>query len=140
MNQNTKLYYPNQELMKDAAINSMDKYNELQEKAINDYEGFWGDFAKEKIDWIKPFDTVLDESNAPHASWFNGGKLNVSVQCIDRHLSTHKNKTAIIFEGDNGDTQNITYNDLSNAVNRMANLLKERFNVKKVIVSLYICK
>jgi acetyl-CoA synthetase len=128
---NTKLFYPNQELMKDAAINSMDMYNELQEKAKNDYEGFWDDYAKEKIDWIKPYSKVLDESDAPHSSWFIDGKLNVSAQCIDRHLATEKNKTAIIFEGDNGDTQNITYSDLSNSVNQMANLLKNRFNVKK---------
>ncbi len=127
----TELFYPNQKLMKDAAINSMDKYHELQNKAINDYEGFWDEFAKQKIDWITPYKKVLDESQAPHSSWFIDGKLNVSAQCIDRHLDTRKNKTAIIFEGDNGDTKNITYNDLSNAVNKMANLLKNRFNVKK---------
>lgn len=128
---NTKLFYPNEKLFKGAAINSMEAYHKLQEKATQNYEGFWDDFAKEKIDWIKPYSKVLDESNAPHSSWFIGGKLNVSAQCIDRHLQTRKNKTAIIFEGDNGDTQNITYNDLSNAVNQTANLLKNRFNVKK---------
>ena len=127
----TKLFYPNENLSKNAAINSMDMYNSLQDKAKNDYEGFWDDYAKEKIDWITPYNKVLDESNAPHSSWFTDGKLNVSAQCIDRHLSTHKNKTAIIFEGDNGDTQNITYNDLSNSVNKMANLLKNQFKVKK---------
>ena len=128
---NSKLFYPNEKLFKDACINSMDAYNALQKKATDDYEGFWDDYAKEKIDWIKPYTKVLDESDAPHSSWFVNGKLNVSVQCIDRHLKTQKDKTAILFEADDGKTQKITYEELSNSVNQTANLLKNRFNVKK---------
>jgi len=126
-----QIFQPNYEFAKNARIGSMDAYNALQKKAINDYEGFWGDAAKEKIDWIEQFTSVLDESKAPFVKWFNGGKLNVASQCIDRHLNTRKNKAAIIFEGDRGDIQTITYLDLYKNVNRFANLLKEDFGVLK---------
>ncbi|MBT5933723.1 acetate--CoA ligase [Sulfurimonas sp.] len=126
-----QIFQPNPEFSKSANIGSMDEYNALQNRAINDYEGFWGDFAKEKLDWIEPFTNVLDESEAPFVKWFDGGKLNVSAQCIDRHLDTRKNKAAIIFEGDRGDVETITYLELYRNVNRFANLLKEDFGVKK---------
>ena len=117
-----QVFNPNPEFSKNARIKNMDEYNALQNKAMNDYEGFWGDFAKEKIDWIEPFTNTLDESNFPFVKWFEGGKLNVSTQCIDRHLDTRKNKAAIIFEGDRGDVQTITYLNLYKNVNRIANL------------------
>jgi len=126
-----QIFQPNAEFAKNANIGSMDEYNRLMDKAKDNYEGFWGDYAKEKLDWIEPFTNVLDESNAPFVKWFDGGKLNVSTQCIDRHLDTRKNKAAIIFEGDRGDVQTITYLDLYKNVNRFANLLKEDFGVKK---------
>jgi len=126
-----QVYKPNKEFAKTANIKNMCEYYELQDRAMEDYEGFWGDAAKEKIDWIEPFSKVLDESKAPFVRWFDGGKLNVAHQCIDRHLQTRKNKAAIIFEGDRGDIQTITYLDLYKHVNRFANLLKEDFGVKK---------
>jgi len=126
-----QIFKPNKEFAKDARIKNMCEYQELQDYATDDYEGFWGDMAKEKLDWIEPFSSVLDESNAPFVKWFDGGKLNVAQQCIDRHLDTKKNKTAILFEGDRGDIQNITYLDLFKNVNRFANLLKEDFGVQK---------
>ncbi|MDQ7066589.1 MAG: acetate--CoA ligase [Sulfurimonas sp.] len=125
------IYQPNKEFAANARVKSMDEYHTLQNRAIEDYEGFWGEYAKEKIDWIEPFSNVLDESNAPFVKWFDGGKLNVSSQCIDRHLDTRKNKAAIIFEGDRGDVETITYLELYKNVNRFANLLKEDFGVKK---------
>ncbi len=128
---NRRVYQPNPEFAKNARIKSMDEYHALQDKAINDYEGFWRDFAKEKITWIEPFTNTLDESNFPFVRWFDGGKLNVAQQCIDRHLDTRGDKTAILFEGDRGDVQKITYNDLYKNVNKFANLLKEDFDVKK---------
>jgi len=128
---NRKVYNPNEEFAKNAAIKNMDEYRALQNEATNDYEGFWGRFAEEKLDWIEPFTNTLDESNFPFVKWFDGGKLNVSSQCIDRHLDTRGNKTAILFEGDRGDVQKITYNELSKNVNKFANLLKENFEVKK---------
>lgn len=126
-----QLFQPNAEFAKEARIKSMDEYYALTKKAEDDYEGFWGDYAKEKISWREPFTKVLDESKAPFYSWFEGGKLNVSEQCIDRHLDTRKEKAAIIFEGDNGDKQTITYMQLHNRVNKFANLLKNFYDVKK---------
>jgi len=125
------IFKPNKEFAKTARIKNMCEYQELQDWATEDYEGFWGHFAQEKLDWIEPFTTVLDESEAPFVKWFEGGKLNVADQCIDRHLETKKNRAAIIFEGDNGDKQVFTYLELSYRVNKFANLLKNKFNVKK---------
>ena len=126
-----EIYNPNPKFAKDARIPSMDAYWELQNKAIADYEGFWKGYADEKIEWLAPYDEVLDESDAPFYKWFTHGKLNVSNQCIDRHLDTKSNQNAIIFEGDRGDVEHITYAQLSTRVNKMANLLKNEFGVKK---------
>jgi len=126
-----EVFKPNKEFAKNARIKNMCEYQALQDAATEDYEGFWGSYAKEKLEWIEPFTNVLDESNFPFVKWFEGGKLNVSAQCIDRHLSSRKNKAAIIFEGDRGDKQIITYLELYYNVNRFANLLKNEFGVKK---------
>jgi len=125
------IYQPNPIYARDAAIPSMEAYWELQNKAIKDYEGFWKSFADAKIEWIEPYDKVLDESNAPFYEWFTNGKLNVSNQCIDRHLETKADQNAIIFEGDRGDVEYITYAQLSSRVNKMANLLKNEFGIQK---------
>ena len=127
----TKLYYPNEELAKKANIKSLDEYHKLMDEAKSDYEGYWKRFADEKIEWLSPYSKVLDESNAPFYKWFVDGKLNVSNQCIDRHLATKGDQVAILFEGDRGDVQKITYNDLSKNVNKFANLLKNKFGIKK---------
>lgn len=124
-------FQPNREFAKQARIKNMCEYHDLQTWAHEDYEGFWGYFANEKIDWFSPYTQVLDESTAPFYKWFVDGKLNVSHQCIDRHLATRKNKAAIIFEGDRGDKQIITYLELYYNVNKFANLLKNEFSVKK---------
>ncbi|MDD2830147.1 MAG: acetate--CoA ligase, partial [Sulfuricurvum sp.] len=124
-------FQPNREFAKQARIKNMCEYHDLQTWANEDYEGFWGSFANEKIDWFEPYTQVLDESNAPFYKWFVDGKLNVAHQCIDRHLSSRKNKAAIIFEGDRGDKQIITYLELYYNVNKFANLLKNEFHVKK---------
>ena len=126
-----EVFKPNREFSKTARIKNMCEYQELQDFAMRDYEGFWGSYAKEKLEWMEPFHTVLDESKAPFVKWFLGGKLNVAVQCIDRHLNSRKNKAAIIFEGDRGDKQIITYLELYYNVNKFANLLKNEFGVKK---------
>ncbi len=131
MSHKKQIFNPNPEFAKNAAIPSMDAYWELQNRAIEDYEGFWKGFADEKIDWLTPYDKVLDESNAPFYKWFTNGKLNVSNQCIDRHLADKADKTAILFEGDRGDVEHITYAQLSRRVNKMANLLKNEFGIIK---------
>ena len=126
-----EIYMPNPEFAKRARIKSMDEYWELQNRAKSDYEGFWDKYAKEKIDWLSPYSKVLDESNAPFYKWFVDGKLNVCNQCVDRHLKSRGDKTAILFEGDRGDVEKISYKELSKRVNRFANLLKNKFGIKK---------
>ena len=126
----SKFYYPNKAIFKSPAFKNMCEYEELVEDFTNDYEGTWAKFARKKITWFQDFTKTLDSSNAPFYKWFTDGKLNVSYQCIDRHLETKKNKVAIIFEGDNSDKQIITYLQLYYNVNRFANLLK-RFDIQK---------
>ncbi len=125
------IFKPNKELAKNARVKNICEYNELMEFAKEDLQGFWAKFADEKIEWIEKYSKVLDESNAPFYKWFLGGKLNVSAQCIDRHLNSRKNKAAIIFEGELGDKKVITYRELYYEVNKTANLLKNKFNIKK---------
>ena len=85
---------------------------------------FWGRLARENIIWHKPFTRVLDESNHPFFRWFDDGELNVSFNCLDRHLSTQPDKIAIIFEADDGKVSTATYRDLHGRVCRFANGLK----------------
>ena len=125
------IFNPKKERFNNPLIKNMCEYKELVEKFENDYEGTWSDFAKQKIDWFEPFDTVLNESNAPFYKWFEGGKLNVTYNCIDRHLKNKKNKAAIIFEGDNGDKRILTYLELAYEVSKTANMFKNEFNVKR---------
>ncbi len=126
-----EIFQPNPAFSKRAHIKSMDEYHALMQKANDDYEGFWKAYADEKIEWLAPYDKVLDESDAPFYKWFTNGKLNVSNQCIDRHLSDKADKVAILFEGDRGDVEKITYKQLSQRVNQFANMLKNKFGVKK---------
>ena len=95
---------------------------DLYEAAARDRLGFWEDEAR-RLDWIAPWSKVL-EWKPPHAKWFVGGKLNVSVNCIDRHLATRRNKAAIIWEGEPGDRRTLTYWDLARETGRAANALR----------------
>ena len=126
-----KVFEPNREFSKNARIKNMCEYKELCNQVDDDYEAYWDKLAKEKIDWFEPYDKVLDESNAPFYKWFVNGKLNVTHQCIGRHLKTRKNKAAIIWEGEDGSRRIITYLLLYYRVNRFANLLKNKFGIKK---------
>ncbi len=96
----------------------------LMRSAAKDPEGFWADCARE-LTWIKPWTKVL-EWKMPFAKWFVGGKINVSQNCLDRHLDTpRRNKAAIVWEGEPGDRRVLTYHMLGREVNRFANVLKE---------------
>jgi len=115
-------------LLPDAHINAA-RYEEMYAASINDPEAFWGEQGK-RIDWIKPYTKVKDTSFAPddvHVRWFEDGTLNVSANCIDRHLETRGDQTAILFEPDdpNDEAQHITYRELHSHVCRFANVLKE---------------
>lgn len=126
-----QIFHPSAEINSRARIKSMEEYQKLRKEAEDDYEGFWDRYAKEKINWIEPYTSVLDESNPPFYKWFNGGKLNVSVQCIDRHLAEKGDKVAILFEGEPGDIRKITYKELASEVNKMANVFKNQLGIQK---------
>jgi len=111
---------------------------ELRKAAAEDHEGFWASLAKQEIQWQKPFNNILDESNAPHYQWFNDGRMNVSFNCLDRHLTTKADKTAIIFEGEPWDTQHISYAQLHQQVCQFANGLKQQGIAKGDRVVIYM--
>ncbi|HMZ76785.1 MAG TPA: acetate--CoA ligase [Zoogloea sp.] len=126
-----KLYYPSEEVVKNAAVSGMEAYKALCAEAEADYEGYWGKRAKELIEWQTPFTQVLDESNTPFFKWFADGKLNVSYNCLDRQVKNGLgDKVAMIFEGDKGDVTKVTYGDLLTRVSKFANALKS-LGVKK---------
>jgi acetyl-CoA synthetase len=120
----TRVFTPSPEIAKNAAISSMEAYHALCAEAKEDYEGFWARLARELLDWETPFHQVLDESDAPFYRWFSDGKLNVSYNCLDRHLVTRGDKYALIFEADNGNVTNVTYRQLYQRVCQFANGLK----------------
>jgi acetyl-CoA synthetase len=103
----------------------MAQYQALCAEAERDHAGFWARLAREQIQWHKPFTRTLDDSDAPFFKWFEDGELNVSYNCLDRHLGTPvENKTAIIFEADDGTVTSITYKALHKRVCQFANGLK----------------
>jgi len=125
------IFNPKNEMFTNPAFGSMDEYKNLVEKFESDYEGTWTSFADDKIDWFKKYDKVLDESNAPFYKWFQGGTLNVANQCVDRHLDTKSEQTAILFEADNGESEHITYKELAKRVNKTANMFKNEYGITK---------
>ena len=116
-----------------ANITSAD-YKTMYQHSIDDPDSFWAEQAEKFLDWSKPWDKVSDcsyDANDLHIRWFEGGKLNLTYNCIDRHLATHADQVAIIWEGDNpNDDQHITYRELHEQVCKLANALKQR-GVKK---------
>jgi len=126
-----KMYYPPEELVKNAAVSGMDHYKRLVAEAEKDYEGYWANHARTLLDWKTPFTQVLDESNAPFYKWFADGVLNASYNCLDRHVAAGLgDKVAIIFEADDGKVTKVTYRELLARVGQFANALKS-LGVKK---------
>jgi acetyl-CoA synthetase len=121
-----------------ARIKSRSELDVLRKKAAADHPGFWADLARREISWIKKFEASLDSTNAPHFRWFSDGLLNVSYNCIDRHLNTRADKTAILFEGEQGDVRKLTYRDLHRDVCRFANALHAKGIVKGDRVVIYM--
>ena len=126
-----RIFYPPEELSRKAYIKSVDEYRQIYQRSISDPQRFWGEMA-EQIDWYRKWDKVLVENFAEGKhEWFVGGKLNVCYNCLDRHLGTwRKNKAALIWEGDIGDSRVLTYHQLFREVCRFANTLR-KFGVKK---------
>lgn len=120
-----RVFPPPANIVAKAAVSGMESYKALCDEAEQDPQGFWGRMARENLRWTKPFTKVLDESNAPFYTWFDDGALNVSENCLDVHLTNgNADKTAIIFEADDGKAQHISYSQLHAKVCRVANGIK----------------
>lgn len=119
-----RLFLPPAEFSAQARIPDRATFDSLIQAAHKDFEGFWGAQAREEITWHKPFTTILDSTDAPHYRWFSDGTLNISFNCLDRHLEDKADKTAIIFEGEPGDVATLTYRQLHQRVCRFANVLR----------------
>ena len=127
----SRIFNPPTDFVKNAAISGMDAYNKLCAEAEKDYEGFWARLAKEHVYWKQPFTKTLDESKAPFYKWFEDGTTNASYNCLDRNLQIgNANKTAIVFESDDGKVTPITYQELHDRVCQLANALRKR-GIKK---------
>ncbi|MEO8212530.1 MAG: acetate--CoA ligase [Myxococcales bacterium] len=112
-------------------------YRKLYDRSIQDPEGFWADMAAQELVWSRRWDRVLDWK-PPQARWFDGGTLNVSENCLDRHLATRGDKVALIWEGEPGDEVKLTYRELHAEVCRFANVLKGQGIVAGDRVAIYM--
>ena len=127
----SRIFNPPADFVKNAAISGMDAYNKLCAEAEKDYEGFWARLAREHVYWKQPFTKTLDESKAPFYKWFEDGTTNASYNCLDRNLQNgNANKTAIVFESDDGKVNPVTYQELHDRVCQLANALRKR-GIKK---------
>ncbi len=121
----TRQFPPTPAFAAQAEVKSLADYDKLYQRAIADPETFWAEQAA-SLTWAKKWDKVLDWRE-PHAKWFVGGKLNASVNCLDRHLpGPRKNKAAILWEGEPGDSRVLRYQDLHREVCKFANVLKSQ--------------
>jgi acetyl-CoA synthetase len=120
-----RVFPPFPNLVKDAAISGMKGYQAMCDEAAKSPDAFWGKLARENLVWTKPFSKVVDASEAPFYRWFGDGELNVSANCLDKHLNTPTaNKTALIFESDDGKVTTVSYRELHALVCRFANGIK----------------
>ena len=133
-----RLFPPSSEFSQNAHIKSLEDYQKLYEKAKSDPQGFWAEFAQQELHWFQKWDTVLDWQ-PPFAKWFVNGKMNISYNCLDRHLTTwRKNKAALIWEGEPGDSRTLTYAQLHREVCKFANVLKQLGVSKGDTVGIYM--
>ena len=124
-----RVFPPPESFSQQAHIKSLDELEKLRAEAAADPEAFWARMAEE-LHWFKKWDTVL-KWDPPHAEWFGGGKINISYNCLDRHLATwRRNKAALIWEGEPGETRTFTYQQLHTEVCKFANVLKHA-NIKR---------
>ena len=140
--QDQELYSPSEAFKANALVSSFDEYKKLYDESVNDPETFWGRQA-ERLTWFEPFERVKNTSFASEnvsIKWFEGGKLNASYNCIDRHIPDKGDKTAIIFEPDSPDdeAQHITYADLLVQVSKLANVMKANGVKKGDRVTIYL--
>jgi len=121
--QERRVFPPPEAFSKKAHIQSLDQYRALYAEAEKDPQAFWGKRGREELFWKKPFEQVLDW-RPPNARWYLGGRTNLAYNCLDRHLETRGDQVAIYFEGEPGDRRQLTYRQLAEDVNRLANGLK----------------
>lgn len=133
-------YFPSPQATEHAWIDSMTQYKTMYERSVTDPEGFWAEQANEQLVWQKKWDEVLSwDFEEPRVSWFTGGRLNASVNCLDRHVDSHRrNKAALIWESDNGRSKVYTYQSLYKKVNKFANVLKAHGIKKGDVVALFM--
>ena len=123
--QEKRLFPPTSDFSQNAHIKSLADYQRLYDKAKADPQQFWAELAESELHWVQKWDTVLDWQ-PPFAKWFVNGKINISYNCLDRHLTTwRKNKAALIWEGEPGDSRTLTYSQLHREVCQLANVLKQ---------------
>ena len=117
--------YPVSEYVADTALINDAQYQEMYEWSVRDPGEFWSAQARERLTWFKEWDSTLEwDYHKAHIRWFQGGKLNVSYNCVDRHLESRADKRAIVWEGNEpGDTRTLTYRDLHREVCKFANVL-----------------
>jgi acetyl-CoA synthetase len=136
--QENRQFAPPADFSANARIKSLENYQQLYDRAKADPQAFWAALAEKELHWFEKWDTVLDWQ-PPFAKWFVGGKINVSYNCLDRHLTTwRRNKAAIIWEGEPGDTRTLTYAQLHREVCQFANALKQLGVGKGDIVGIYM--
>ncbi len=134
-----RIFPPSKEFSKNAFIKDFKELIELKQAAKNDSIKFWDNYAKSEIDWFEPYQTVLDDKNAPFYKWFPEGKLNISYNCLDRHIKNGlSDKTALIWQGEPGDNKKFTYKELLKEVCKSANGLKSIGVKKGDLVCIYM--
>ena len=135
--QESRIFQPSDSFLEGCKINSLEAYEALYNRSKEDPVAFWAELARSDLHWFEDFDTALNWE-APDAQWFVGGNMNLSFYCLDLHLETNPDKTAIIWEGEPGDLRSFTYRELHREVSRLANAFKQAGVEQGDVVSIYM--
>ncbi len=135
-----RTFPPSKEFSEKAHIKTFADYEKLYQRSVQDPDGFWAEMAEKQITWYKKWDKVLEyDFLKPEIKWFQGGKLNASYNCLDRHINkATRNKAAIIWEADDGSYKTYTYQQMYHEVNRFANVLKKHGVKRGDRVTIYL--
>ncbi len=134
-----RLFPPSKEFSDNSNIKSFEELQSLKKQSLENPTKFWESFANSEIDWFEPFQTVLDRENAPFFKWFKEGKLNITYNCLDRHIKNGMgDKTALVWEGEPGDNKKYTYQELLKEVCKASNALKSLGIKKGDLVCIYM--
>ena len=134
-----RVFFPSKEFSEKANVKSFEELISLKKQSLDNPIKFWESFANSELDWFKRFETVLDGANAPFFKWFKEGELNITYNCLDRHIKNGiGHKTALIWEGEPGDNRNYTYQELLQEVCKAANAFKSLGIKKGDLVCIYM--